>query len=124
MIADTIAFVLSACCLAFIAISAAGGLFVGLTFGSRHLRWFLPLVVTLVGLSTYGTLISNGGFMWWQLGIAVPLLFSLAQSFHTPKEQNDQPYLDLCLAAVIKSTAAFAGFLLIWILSILPHHGG
>ncbi|MGI9244235.1 MAG: hypothetical protein ACR2RV_25780 [Verrucomicrobiales bacterium] len=121
MIGDTIAFFLSACCLAFVAIAASGALFAGLTFGSRHLRWFLPLVVTLVGLETYVILITKGGFMWWQVAIAVPLLISLALSFSTSARLRKQPYIDLCLGAVIRSTSAFAGFLLIWILTSLAH---
>ena len=122
MTGDTIAFFLSACCLAFVAIAASGALFASLTFGSRHLRWFLPLVVTLVGLETYVVLVTRGGFMWWQLAITVPLLVSLAHSFNNSRTTMKQPYIDLCLGAVIRSTSAFAGFLLIWILTSLTHH--
>ena len=123
MFSESIAVILSNCCLAFITVGAVGGLFAaGLTLGSRHIRWLLQLAVTATGhFILHNTTRQRR-------------IHAVAASHRHPAElpggagssplasPPGQGLIDLCWGAVLHGNVAFAESLLIFVLPTVPHH--
>jgi hypothetical protein len=124
MTAEIFVFLLSAACVAFIVVSAAGALFAGLTLGSPHVKWFLPSLAALVGLIAFGSVFAEGGLRWWQPIPGVLLLWWVVRDYRDPLTKKGKPYVDLWIAAVMKASVVLLGFIVMAVFSIDHHHHG